>query len=51
MPFLTYFQDSNIGTFRSTLKNPLNVEDMKYDVDITDFPDDDSVWEEIDLDG
>ena len=31
------------------LKNPLNVEDMKYEVDICDFPEDDTIWTQIDL--
>ena len=35
--------------FRSMLKNPLDVEGMNYDVDVTDFPTDDSEWDEIDL--
>lgn len=35
--------------FRSMLKNPLDVEGMNYDVDVTDFPTDDSEWNEIDL--
>ena len=40
----------SLVTFRSMLKNPLDVEDMDYDVDVTDFPDDaKSGWDEIAL--
>ena len=31
------------------LENPLNHDNMKYDVDVTDFPSNGNVWDEISL--
>ena len=31
------------------LENPLDTEDVKFDVDITEFPDDDLEWEEVEV--
>ena len=35
--------------FRSMLENPLNSDNMDFDVNVTEFPDDDLEWEEIPL--
>ena len=40
-------ENHSLTLFRSMLKNPLHTEGMNFDVDVTDFPDDDLVWNEL----